>query len=66
MTMAFRPLPLLVSSALGSWAAGEVESCTTDMMTDGRKTGRLATLRQQEETALTVRPIHRRDRLLLG
>ena len=33
----FRPLPLMVSSALGSWATGTVESYTTDMMTDVRK-----------------------------
>ena len=51
-----------VSMAPRSWATGAVESCTTDVMTDGSKSGRLATLQQQEETALTVRPILHRDR----
>ena len=55
----------LVSMALRGWATGAVESCTTDLMTDGSKSVRVETLKEQEETALTVRPILRRDSLEL-
>ena len=33
-----------LSRAVGSWAAGAAESCTTDVMTDGSKSGRVAAL----------------------
>ena len=63
---AFRAMALDRSMAPRSWATGAVESCATDVMTDGSKSGRVATLHEQERTALTVRPILRRDRLALG
>ena len=36
---------------------GAEESCTTDVMTDGSKLVGVGTLKEQVETALTVRPI---------
>ena len=38
-----------------SWATGAAESCTTDMMTNGSKSGGVTTLHEQEGAALTVR-----------
>ena len=55
-----------VSMAPRYWATGAARSCTTDVMTDGSKSVGMETLKEQEETALTVRPILPRDRLELG
>ena len=52
--------------ARGSWATRAAESRTTGVMIDGSRSGSMATLQEWEETALTVRPILRRDRLELG
>ena len=38
-----------------SWATGAVESCTTDMMTNGSKSGGVTALHEWEGAALTVR-----------
>ena len=59
-------LTSLVSLALRYWATGGVWSCTTDVMTDGSKLVGVGKLKEQVETALTVRPILPRDRLELG
>ena len=40
-----RDLGLLLM-ALGNWGTGAAESCTTEMMTDGSKSGRVATLQE--------------------
>ena len=52
----------LLSMAPRKWATGAEEWCTTGMKADGSKTGRVATLQEWENTALTVRPIVRRGR----
>ena len=55
-----------VSMAPRYWAIGAARSCTTDVMTDVSKSVRVETLKEQEGTGLTVRPILPRDRLELG
>lgn len=55
-----------VSMALGKWATRAVESRTTDLMNDGSKSGRVATIWEKEETDLTLRPILGRVRPELG
>ena len=35
-----------ISMAPRSWAIGTMESCSTDMMTDGSKSGRVATIHE--------------------
>ena len=46
-----------MSMAPRKWATGAEEWCTTDVKTDGSKTGGVATLQEWEERALTVRPV---------
>ena len=55
-----------MSMAPRYWATEAAGSCTTDVMTDGSKSDRVATLREQDGTALKVRPILPRDSLALG
>ena len=48
--------------AATSWTTVAEESCTTDMITGGGKSGRVAALQGKEESVLTVGLILRRGR----